>query len=158
MKIVFNLISVFFSAFLCCCGAYTVPNADPLIFPRQKANPENSKTFTRVTRDGGEVVLDCPTGFVFSKEELKCVLTNSRYRLSSLRNLSTPSCPDFFRGTMLNPTNCRTFIDCWDGLGYEMPCAAHLLYSESLGSCDYPEIASCCEYWEKNSSQIVQSS
>lgn len=135
-----------------------MPNADPLIFPRQKAHPENSKTFTRVTRDGEEVVLDCPPGFAFSQEALKCVLSNSRSALSSTRKLSTPSCPDSFRGTILNPTNCRTYIDCWDGSGYETLCAAHLLYSESLGYCDYPESASCCEYWEKDSSQIVQSS
>lgn len=132
-----------------------MPSTDPLAFPTQRADPSSSQSFIRTTPEGEELLLTCPSGFSFSTDELKCVRSDTR-KVSS-KKLSLPECPAAFRGTLPIEKDCRTFLNCWDGIGYETLCAAHLVYNEGIGTCDYPETAGCCEYWENDSSLIVQS-
>lgn len=150
-----------FSAWLCLCfaHAYTVRSTESTPFPIQIAASTDSNTFLRIHRSGTEA-LKCPSGFFFSSQQMKCVVdtTNALKKTNYFLRSEDNVCPSDFRGTTPNPLSCRSFYNCWDGIGYEMACNDHLLYNKDKLQCDWPETAGCCEYWEKNSSLIVQSS
>lgn len=153
--------SLFISAWLSVryTHAYTVPAAGTSpIFPVQQPNPVDAHSFLRVIGDTVETI-SCPRGFVFSDAELKCVATTATMSRSAsqTKELSTPECPSGLRGLWPNQYNCRTFLNCWDGTGYEMNCTSYLLFSFENRNCEWPETSGCCEYVEKNSSRLVQS-
>lgn len=152
--------NLFFSASLCLCfvHSYTVPSNGNTVFPTQKEGPLDSNSFIRL-HNSETKVLKCPPGFLFSSRKMKCVATfGTVSRMNQRFNIRSDVCPSDFRGSLPNPFNCRTFYSCWDGFGYELNCNDHLLYNERIFGCAWPESAGCCEYWEKNSAQIVQSS
>lgn len=150
------------SAWLCQCfaHAYTVDFSGNIAFPVQHMEPIDTLSFTR-TYNTAIKVFRCPTGFFFNTEKLKCVAKiNNNIKKNNRHPFKTSNavCPPNFKGTLPNPLNCRSYYDCWEGRGYVMPCNEHLLYSEKVFRCEWPESAGCCEYLEKNSSLIVQPS
>lgn len=148
-----------FLAWLCLwfTHAYTVRSSGNIAFPTQKIEPTDSNSFLRTSNSNTEL-LQCPTGFLFNTNEMKCVSTKSIFakKINYLIRSSDDVCPPNFRGTLPDPLNCRSFYNCWDGVGYETPCNEHLLYNQRILGCDWPESADCCEYWEKNSTLIVK--
>lgn len=125
------------------------------VFPIQFPNVENEQSFFGINGDKQIEFLTCPDGFTFDIKDLKCrhISKPKRFNTGSLRN--EISCPAGFRGTLPNSLNCRTFLNCWDGIGFETLCTAHLLYSNITNRCEWPEESKCCEFWEKDPGSLV---
>ncbi|KAF5307142.1 hypothetical protein FQR65_LT00658 [Abscondita terminalis] len=114
-------------------------------------NRNDLNSFVRIQNNKVEV-LNCPENFIFDFDQLKCVLDNNARRNN---RLETVQCDENYAGTITNPKNCRTFIDCWYGLGYIIPCPDYLLFNNVTKQCDWPETAQCCEFWENDDSSLI---
>lgn len=120
-------------------------------FPKQFATTSDGTEFVRIYA-GKSVEIKCPNNFVFDDVLLRCDINSAETHTIDYSEY----CGKNFQGVVPNPMKCRTFINCGRGdIAYVQYCPTNQLFSNSSGRCTYPDIANCCEYWEKDSSKIV---
>lgn len=126
---------------------YILKRGVDVVFPVQIQLQERTNTFLRVDSNKNTIILNCPVGFYFSSDELKCKrseeITSSNYTENSIR-----ACPLNVEGPLSYPMNCRKYVNCSSGKGILQDCAEHLLFNRKLVYCDWPEETDCCEYKE----------
>ncbi|KAF5293903.1 hypothetical protein FQA39_LY13608 [Lamprigera yunnana] len=135
---------------LSCFSSYTITFDFEPSFPIIASHSDDN-SFIRKYKNKIEV-LTCPESFVYDAAELKCVFENVQNKPNEVEMVT---CPHDYAGTLTNTKNCRTFIDCWYGIGYIMSCNVHLLFNNVTKECDWPDKADCCEFWENDISKLV---
>lgn len=141
-----------------CVLSYTIQSGKPIYFPIQEPIESDPKLFLRTDFEKNHTeVLACPEGFLFEKSQMKCIMMHKPIEKSiflPVRNVGI--CPVDLRGLLPDPMSCRSFYNCWDGRGYHTDCDQWLTFNKDVNTCDFPEEANCCEYWELDPSILVK--
>ncbi|GJQ87874.1 putative chitin-binding domain type 2 protein [Trypoxylus dichotomus] len=128
------------------CACYTFKRGVDITFPVQTQIPGKMNSFRRIDSKNYTLLLDCPEGFFFSSDELKCKKSVERAAIQEQNQFQI--CPITIQGLLSHPLNCRKFVNCSFGRGTVQNCPEHLLFNKRLDYCDWPEESNCCEYLE----------
>ncbi|XP_017773092.1 PREDICTED: uncharacterized protein LOC108560157 [Nicrophorus vespilloides] len=142
--------------YACVCwstaAGFTLKQSHPVRLPVHEANPEDPKTFIRSDgSDRPQTIVTCPKGFRFNANSMKCVRAAADEDDGWVNN----GCPIDYMGPMPFADDCTKFVNCWLGRGYLQDCPSFLVYRHEKLSCDWPDSANCCEYWEKDTEKLT---
>ncbi|GIX87999.1 papilin [Caerostris darwini] len=95
----------------------------------------------------------CPENQHFSYPLLRCTKPCEAYcdnKIACECGWGWPACKDDKKGSTCstdglykNPKDCNSYIQCSDGVEYEMPCPRGLHFSEQTSKCEQPSVAQC---------------
>lgn len=139
--------------------SYTLQHNVTTKFPEQSFIIKDRFKFARYDpRTNQTEIISCPDGYEFDKDNLKCKLIDKP--LCSSIVLPDPMVnPKFcysgflefaFETIRPDPYNCMSFFRCFNGEEVWTVCNSFFLYNPDKKKCVPPEIANCCEYWEKD--------
>ncbi|CAH0550266.1 unnamed protein product [Brassicogethes aeneus] len=132
------------------------PSDTNIILPTQTINQRNPRSFIRTFENKTEVI-QCREGTKFDLKTMVCVFDEKNVRkLSTLLkpNLhNTLYCPESKNtfDSYFYADDCKSFLLCGPSESLLVKCAGNLLFNPTMGFCDYPLEAGCCESDAQNS-------
>ncbi|KAK9727805.1 Chitin binding Peritrophin-A domain [Popillia japonica] len=128
---------------------YTIKQGVEVILPRQTGISGAASSFRRIDSNNHGSILNCPQGYHFSFDEVKCKRSKGTVPFDEEDPLQERPCSA--EGLLSYPMNCRKYVNCSYGKGLLQHCAEHLLFNGQSSRCDWPETSNCCEYLEHRS-------
>ncbi|XP_015191628.1 PREDICTED: uncharacterized protein LOC107074585 isoform X3 [Polistes dominula] len=125
--------------------------------------PPDCKFFVNCWK-GRAFVQPCAPGTLFNPETLECDFPykvtcygseiSDPIRYSKAYNLKIdegqeeshkPKCPPHVAGLIPHPTDCTKFLNCANGMAFEMDCGPGTVFNPALSVCDWPYNVRGCE-------------
>ncbi|XP_039605054.1 chitin-binding domain protein cbd-1-like isoform X1 [Polypterus senegalus] len=105
------------------------------------ANSLNKATYISCN-DDITYVMPCPPGLIYNAAGDFCdwPLISRKGKILDLHysRSSSSFCTGKANGNYANPADITTYISCFDGITYVMPCPNGLVYNDALDQCDWP--------------------
>ncbi|KAI4492325.1 hypothetical protein M0802_009835 [Mischocyttarus mexicanus] len=125
--------------------------------------PPDCKFFVNCWK-GRAFVQPCAPGTLFNPQTLECdfpykvkcygseISDSIRYSNiynshihEELEQSHKPKCPPHVTGPVVHPTNCSKFLNCANGMTYEMDCGPGTVFNPAISVCDWPYNVRGCE-------------